>query len=90
MSPSTRLKRLPVSASIIEHFLGAGIKHFKINNPLPKDARVIGIISDYQSLPLYHFLIESAEWPELEDGQEIPIIRDLGFVDLRSSEEHGR
>lgn len=89
MSPSNRLKRLPVSASIIEHFLGAGIKHYKINNPLPEDARVIGIISDYQALPMYHFLIESNEWPELKDGEPIPLIQGLGFIDLRSAEEYG-
>ncbi len=88
MSPSSRLKRLPVSASIIEHFLGAGIKHFRINNPLPNNARIIGIISDYQALPIYHFLVECDDWPALRDGEPIPLVEGLGFVDLRSPEEH--
>lgn len=90
MNTCNRIKRLPVSASIIEHFLGEGVKHYKISNPLPKDAKVIGIISDYQALPRYHFLIESSEWSELKDGDEIPLITELGFIDLRSPDDYGR
>lgn len=87
---SNKLKRLPVSASIIQHFLGAGIKHYKINNPLPDDARIIGIIGDYQAMPMYHFLITSEGWEEVKDGDPIPLVEGLSFIDLRSPDDYSR
>lgn len=81
------IKKLPISQSIIEHFLSKGIKHFKISNPLPDDAKVISVLSDWRAIPLFYFIIQSKEYPELNEGDEIPLVEMLGFVDLRSVHE---
>jgi len=79
----TRVKKLKVHAEIIKMLLTSGEKHFKVTEKaLPDGIQVIDIIKDIGSFPTFWFLLYSEEWPELEEGDEIPEIESPIFHNL--------
>lgn len=78
-----RLKRLPVSSSIVEAILEGGEKHFRtIKNALPIGTRIIDIKYDYHTMPRVWFILTHPDWEPLEDGDPIPIVESPIFEKL--------
>ena len=80
---SKRVKRMWVTREYLLWHLKQKTVHFKIDNPLPEDAKVVGV--DYNAYrDSILFVIESNEFPKVAEGAELeeidPIeIRTINF-----------
>lgn len=72
----SRIKKLRVSSLFVEMLVRNGEHHHRvIKNILPDNVRVIDIITDHMvGFPSFWFILGSDDWPELKDGDEIPIL----------------
>ncbi len=80
-----RWKRMLVSADLLLSLFESGTRHYTIAQGVPKDAVLLDVRHS-RFTDTVELLLESPEFPELEDGEQIPYLDPLFHVKLRKAD----
>lgn len=69
-----RLQRIPFSADFLLSLLSNGEHrpNYLVENGLPNDSIIVGVVTDIYTSPFYWVLVSSNEFPEVKEGSMIP------------------
>jgi hypothetical protein len=76
-----------MSSWFFQDMLNSGEHHYTIKEGLPKDVRIVKVSMDVGFIrDQVAFMLESAEWPEMSEGQTIPTF-DVTIATIQPKQE---